>query len=72
MLPTLAVVGTLYEDSPTRLCSAYLLGNQQRLGAALVWAAAAALFAWLFQLRQAVLRDCQWPARQDSNLRPPA
>jgi hypothetical protein len=50
MLPMLAVVGTLYEDSPTRLCSAYLLDDQQRLGAALVWAAAGILVAWLLHL----------------------
>jgi hypothetical protein len=50
VLPMLAVVGTLYEDSPTRLCSAYLLDDQQRLGAALVGAAAGILVAWLLHL----------------------
>ena len=50
VLPMMAVVGTLYQDSPTRLCSAYLLDDQQRLGAALVWAAVGIAMLWLLRL----------------------
>ncbi len=52
MLPMLAVVGTLYQDSPTRLCNAYLLDDQQTLGAALAWVSGGILVAWLLRLRQ--------------------
>ena len=45
MLPMMAVVGTLYQQSHTRLCNAYLLSDQQDLGMALVFlAAGVALF----------------------------
>ena len=50
VLPMLAVVGTLYQDSPTRLCNAYLLDDQQTLGTALPFAAAAVFALWLLQL----------------------
>lgn len=50
VLPMLAVVGTLYQDSTVRLCNAYLLDDQQTLGAALVWAAAGTLALWLAHL----------------------
>ena len=50
MLPMLAVVGTLYQDSPTRLCNAYLLDDQQTLGVALVVASAAVPALWLLRL----------------------
>ena len=56
MLPMLVVVGTLYQDSPTRLCTAYLLEDQQRLGAALVWAAAGIAALWLLSLGGALER----------------
>jgi hypothetical protein len=36
VLPMTAVVGQQYQDSPLRLCNAYLLGDQVRLGEALV------------------------------------
>ena len=54
MLPMLAVVGTLYQDSPARLCTAYLLEDQQRLGAALVWAAVGIVVLWLMSLHRAL------------------
>lgn len=50
VLPMMAVVGNLYETSPLRVCNAYLLDDQVRLGQMLVWVAAAiaaAWFAWL-------------------------
>ena len=50
MLPMLAVVGMLYQDSPTRVCNAYRLDDQQTLGAALVWAAAGIAALWLLRL----------------------
>jgi hypothetical protein len=40
VLPMLAVVGTLYQDAPNRLCNAYLLADQQSLGTALMGVAA--------------------------------
>lgn len=53
MLPMMAVVGNLYETSPVRICNAYLLDDQARLGQMLVWisaAVAAAWFAWLVRV----------------------
>ena len=50
VLPMLAVAGTLYQDSPTRLCSAYLLDDQQTLGAVLIGVAAGILALWLLWL----------------------
>lgn len=50
VLPMLAVAGTLYQDSTTRLCNAYLLDDQQTLGAALPWVAAGTLAFWLLHL----------------------
>jgi hypothetical protein len=49
-LPMLVVVGTLYQDSPARLCNAYRLDDQQTLGTALVWLSAGVLAAWLLRL----------------------
>lgn len=50
MLPMTAVVGQLYIDSPLRLCNAYLLDDQARLGAWLVTAAALLALGWLAQV----------------------
>jgi hypothetical protein len=50
VLPMLAVVGTLYQDSPARLCNAYRLDDQQMLGTALLWVSAGILTAWLLSL----------------------
>ena len=50
VLPMLAVAGTLYQDSSTRLCSAYLLDDQQTLGTALIGVAAGILVLWLLRL----------------------
>lgn len=47
VLPMTAVVGQLYIDSPLRLCNAYLLDDQQRLGRWLVGVAALLAVAWL-------------------------
>jgi len=48
MLPMMVVAGTLYQDAPLRLCNAYRLDEQQRLGSELVWAAAVIAFVWLW------------------------
>ncbi len=50
VLPMLAVVGTLYQDSPARLCNAYRLDDQQMLGTALVAVSVGILAAWLLHL----------------------
>ncbi|MDH4392610.1 MAG: hypothetical protein QE285_14460 [Aquabacterium sp.] len=50
LLPMLAVVGSLYQESPLRLCNAYRLDDQQALGSALHAVAAGVLVLWLLQL----------------------
>ncbi len=47
LLPMMVVVGQLYIDSPLRLCNAYLLDDQARLGAWLIGGAATLGAAWL-------------------------
>lgn len=47
VLPMMVVVGQLYMDSPLRLCNAYLLDDQERLGQWLVGLAAVVAIAWL-------------------------
>ncbi|MBP8778448.1 MAG: hypothetical protein KBH33_01935 [Alicycliphilus sp.] len=47
LLPMMAVVGQLYIDSPLRLCNAYLLDDQERLGRWLIGLAAVFALAWL-------------------------
>ena len=47
VLPMMAVVGSLYVDSPLRLCNAYLLDDQVRLGQWLIGIAATIAVAWL-------------------------
>lgn len=50
VLPMTAVAGQLYQDSPLRLCNAYLLGDQVRLGQALVAASVLTAVAWIARL----------------------
>jgi len=50
MLPMTAVVGQLYIDSPLRLCNAYLLDDQARLGQWLIALAVLLALAWLAQV----------------------
>ncbi len=57
VLPMTAVVGQLYIDSPTRVCNAYLLGDQDRLGQWLVGMAAVLAVAWLAQAAWRVARS---------------
>jgi hypothetical protein len=56
VLPMMGVAGQLYQDSPLRLCNAYLLDDQVWLGQALVTIAFAAGFAWMAQLFVLVAR----------------
>ena len=73
LLPMTAVVGQLYIDSPLRLCNAYLLDDQARLGEWLVATAAVLAVAWLAQVaRTMVLRDAQLQGAAPSTPVPPA
>ena len=47
VLPMTVIVGTLYQDAPLRLCNAYRLDDQQRLGLVLVWGAGTLAALWL-------------------------
>ncbi len=50
MLPMTAVVGQLYIDAPLRLCNAYLLDDQARLGQWLIGLAVLLALGWLAQV----------------------
>ncbi len=52
LLPMMVIVGTLYQDSPLRLCNGYRIDDQKQLGLALVWVAVAAGVTWLAQVLQ--------------------
>ena len=56
VLPMMAVAGSLYESSPTRVCNAYLLDDQVWLGQSLVWIAASIALAWLAALFQSLIK----------------
>ncbi|MBC7548790.1 MAG: cytochrome c oxidase assembly protein [Polaromonas sp.] len=56
VLPMMAVAGTLYESSPTRVCNAYLLDDQVLLGKLLVWIAATIALIWLAALFQSLIQ----------------
>ncbi len=47
VLPMTAVAGQLYRDAPLRLCNAYLLDDQARLGGWLTGLATLAALGWL-------------------------
>lgn len=57
VLPMTAAVGQLYQDSPLRLCNAYLLDDQVRLGQILVGLAVAIGLAWFARLLLAYVRQ---------------
>ena len=61
VLPMTAVVGQLYIDSPLRLCNAYLLDDQARLGQWLVGAAVLVAVGWLAQV-------AWWATRREAAL----
>ena len=62
VLPMMAVAGTLYESSPTRVCNAYLLDDQVLLGQLLVWIAAGTALAWLAALFRSLIKRSTVPA----------
>ena len=62
VLPMMAVVGSLYETSPTRVCNAYLLGDQMLLGQWLTWLAAAIALVWGAVLVQFLVQKSVAPA----------
>ena len=57
VLPMTAVVGQLYIDSPVRVCNAYLLDDQTRLGQWLVGCAIAVALGWLVGVAVALVRQ---------------
>lgn len=61
VLPMSVVVGQLYIDSPLRLCNAYLLDDQARLGQWLVGGAALLAVGWLAKV-------AWWTVRRDAAL----
>jgi hypothetical protein len=56
VLPMTAVAGHLYQDSPIRLCNAYLLDDQVRLGQLLVGICIAVAAAWFAALVRTLMR----------------
>ena len=58
VLPMTVVVGYLFESSPVRVCNAYLLDDQERLGQGLIWISAAIALVWVGSLvRTFMLRE---------------
>lgn len=56
VLPMTAVVGYLFESSPLRVCNAYLLDDQERLGQRLIWISAATGLVWFACLVRTLMR----------------
>lgn len=56
MLSMMAIAGMLYMNSPLRLCNAYLLDDQERLGDWLTTAAAVFGVAWLVWITVLLMR----------------
>lgn len=57
VLPMTVVAGHLFQDTPVRLCNAYLLDDQVRLGQWLVGLAACIAAAWFAQVFRAMMRQ---------------
>lgn len=57
LLGMMVVVGQLYIDSPLRLCNAYLLDDQARLGRWLIGVAVVVAVAWLAQAFWGLVRS---------------
>jgi len=64
VLPMMAVVGQLYIDSPLRLCNAYLLDDQVRLGQWLIACASAIALLWLAEVGWWAVRRENRPGTQ--------
>lgn len=72
VLPMSAVVGQLYIDSPTRVCNAYLLDDQEQLGRWLVWLAVFIAVVWLgWMLYTLVRRDAATLQAPNLAIEPP-
>jgi hypothetical protein len=56
VLPMMGAAGQLYQDSPVRLCNAYLLDDQVCLGQLLVGLAVAIALAWFAHLLLVLMR----------------
>ena len=56
LLATMAIVGMLYMETPLRLCNAYLLDDQKKLGQWLTVGAAAIGIAWLLWAGRRLVR----------------
>jgi hypothetical protein len=50
LLPMMAVVGVIYQESPLRVCNAYGLGDQQTTGFWMVLSASAVAGVWLWRV----------------------
>lgn len=59
VLPMMGVAGQLYQDSPLRLCNAYLLQDQLWLGQALVVLAVAVAVVWIAAAMRSLMRSSQ-------------
>lgn len=70
VLPMVAVVGTLFQDSTTRVCNAYLLDDQQTLGSALVWLAVVIAAMWVLRLASSGAQQQQQAAPLRTGGRP--
>ena len=71
VLPMTAVVGYLFESSPVRVCNAYLLDDQVRLGQGLVWITAATGLMWFASLvRTLTQREAAAALAMSSDLSP--
>lgn len=57
VLPMTVVAGHLFQDTPVRLCNAYLLDDQVRLGQWLVGLAACVAAAWFAQVVLGMMRQ---------------
>ncbi|MDE2401813.1 MAG: hypothetical protein KGL90_09130 [Burkholderiales bacterium] len=55
VLPMMAIVGLLYQDSTLRLCNAYRLDDQQNLGVGLVCLAVGVALVWLGTLARRLM-----------------
>lgn len=56
VLPMMAVVGSLYQNSPVRVCNAYLLDDQVRLGQLLIGISAAVALLWSVRLVRTLMQ----------------
>lgn len=59
MLPMTAMAGSLFIDSPLRVCNAYLLDDQVRVGQGLIAACAIVAVAWLIKATRMLVRQEQ-------------